>query len=161
MFLIWINIIIIFSFFLSFTNVLQFDSVEATTPNNEYTVNNTHSFVNDVGQIGGASQYFMASFDVENLFTNIPLNETIDICLKILFTDPTSLIIGLPRKLFKTLMKLSVLNSIFTFDGKYFINKLMFGNGPATRSDVRKLVYVLSWIHLALRLPCRIPPSFL
>ena len=41
--------------------------------NNEYTVNNTHSFVNDVGRIGGASRYFMASFDVENLFTNISL----------------------------------------------------------------------------------------
>ena len=25
-----------------------------------------------------ASQFFMASFDVENLFTNIPLTETID-----------------------------------------------------------------------------------
>ena len=59
----------------------------------------------------------MASVDVENLFTNIPLNETIDICLQLLFTDPTSLIIGLPSKLFKTLMELSVLNSFFTFDG--------------------------------------------
>ena len=29
----------------------------------------------------------MASFDVESLFTNIPLQETIDLCLDLLFND--------------------------------------------------------------------------
>ena len=31
--------------------------------------------------------HFMASFDVESLFTNIPLNEVIDICIDDLFCD--------------------------------------------------------------------------
>ena len=55
----------------------------------------------------------MTSFDVENLFTNVPLTETIDICLSKLFPNQDSLVIGLSRKLFKSLLELSVLNSFF------------------------------------------------
>ena len=62
----------------------------------------------------------MASFDVENLFTNVPLYETIDIILSQLYTSPTSLIIGLSKSLFKTLLELSVTNSFFIFNGKLF-----------------------------------------
>ena len=29
----------------------------------------------------------MASFDVESLFTNIPLQKTIDLCVELLFND--------------------------------------------------------------------------
>ena len=72
-----------------------------------------------------ASQFFMASFDVENLFTNIPLTETIEICLNCLFTDPRSLIISLPGKIFKTLLEFSVTNSFSTFN-KRFISRLMY-----------------------------------
>jgi hypothetical protein len=35
----------------------------------------------------------MALFDVENLFTNIPLHETIEICLNSLFKDIYDLVI--------------------------------------------------------------------
>ena len=55
----------------------------------------------------------MTSFDVENLFTNIPLHETMPICLDYLFPDDSSNVLGLSRKLFKTLLELSVLNSFF------------------------------------------------
>ena len=34
----------------------------------------------------------MASFDVDALFTNIPLDETIDICVKKLFQNPETLV---------------------------------------------------------------------
>ena len=52
----------------------------------------------------------MASFDVDSLFTNVPLRETIDICLGSLFVDPSSAIIGLGKALFRTLIELDVLN---------------------------------------------------
>ena len=35
----------------------------------------THSFVNEITSVQGASNYYMVSFDVENLFTNVPLYE--------------------------------------------------------------------------------------
>ena len=63
----------------------------------------------------------MASFDVDSLFTNVPLRETIDICLGSLFVDPSSTIIGLGKTHFRTLIEPAVLNSfIFIFDGKLY-----------------------------------------
>ena len=62
----------------------------------------------------------MASFDVDSLFTNVPLRETIDICLGSLFVDPSSTIIGFGKALFRTLIELAVLNSYFIFDGKLY-----------------------------------------
>ena len=46
----------------------------------EFTTDNSYSFVKDITAVDNASRLFMASFDVENLFTNIPLTETIEIC---------------------------------------------------------------------------------
>ena len=45
----------------------------------------------------------MASFDAVSLFTNIPLNERIEISLDKLYSD-TDLVHNLPRKTFKTLL---------------------------------------------------------
>ena len=62
----------------------------------------------------------MTSFDVENLFTNIPLHETITIFLDYLFPDDSSNVLGLSHELLKTLLELSVLNSFFLFNSKLF-----------------------------------------
>ena len=62
----------------------------------------------------------MTSFDVENLFTNVPLHETINICLNYLFPNDDSNKLGLICKLFKTLLEHSVLNSFFLFNSKLF-----------------------------------------
>ena len=62
----------------------------------------------------------MSSFDVSNLFTNVPLDETINICLDSLYTTGTNAIIGLPRNLFKQFLELSVKNSFFIFNSKLY-----------------------------------------
>ena len=62
----------------------------------------------------------MASFDVENLFNNIPLSETIDICLNSLFKGVNELVMGLNRNFFKSLLELSVLNSVIVFADKFY-----------------------------------------
>ena len=87
---------------------------------NEYTVENSFKFCQDVGNLSNSDNLFMASFDVENLFTNVPLNETINIILDQLFTLPNSTVIGLTKALFKNLLELSVLNSFFIFNDKLF-----------------------------------------
>ena len=61
----------------------------------------------------------MASFDVESLFTNIPLHETVAICLHYLFKD-VNVVLGLSRKLFKQFLDLAVMNSYFLFNGKFY-----------------------------------------
>ena len=87
---------------------------------NQYTVDNSYTFVDRLKNFTDVQDLTMASFDVENLFTNIPLRETVDICLNSLFKDINDLVIGLNRKFFKSLLELSVLNSFFIFAGKFY-----------------------------------------
>ena len=60
----------------------------------------------------------MASYDVSNLFTNIPLDETITIILNSLFSNHDSLFLGMTRELFKTFLEYAVKFSFFIFNGK-------------------------------------------
>ena len=61
----------------------------------------------------------MASFDIESLFTNIPLQETIDITVSELFKNADT-VNGLTKTDIQKGLELSVRNSFFTFDGKYY-----------------------------------------
>ena len=56
---------------------------------NEFTMPNSYCFAAELRQmnIEDDSRVFMVSFDVENLFTNIPLQETINICISSLFSN--------------------------------------------------------------------------
>ena len=95
--------------------------VKLLTPfsSNEFTVYNSYSFANEIRNFPNANKYVMASFDVENLFTNVPLVETINICLDTLFKTNDN-IIGLNKIEFKKFLDLSILNSFFIFDGKLY-----------------------------------------
>ena len=46
---------------------------------NEFTVKDSFSFSDEITKFDSADQLIMASFDIKSLFTNIPLDETIDI----------------------------------------------------------------------------------
>ena len=87
---------------------------------NEFTCKNSYQFSKDISTINGSDSLHMASFDIENLYTNIPLVETIDIILDKLFTSPCSVVLGLPRSIFKALLELSVMHSFFLFNGKFY-----------------------------------------
>ena len=50
---------------------------------NEYTVNDTFSFCKEI--VSQDPQLFMASFDIQSLFTNITLDETIEICVDVVY----------------------------------------------------------------------------
>ena len=79
----------------------------------EFTVQNSYKFADEIQIFSNANNYFMASFDIENLFTNVPLLETINICLKYLFPCSDTTILGFDRNSFKSLLEHSVLNSFF------------------------------------------------
>ena len=53
---------------------------------NEYRIKDSFSFAEEL--LNYDSNLIMASFDVESLFNNIPLQETIDLCVKLLFNGP-------------------------------------------------------------------------
>ena len=78
----------------------------------------------------------MVSFDVDSLFTNIPLDETIDICVNELFPEHDSLCEGLTKDEFRNLLELAAKESIFLFNGNYCreIDGVAMGSclGPAS-----------------------------
>lgn len=62
----------------------------------------------------------MASFDVQSLFTNIPIEETIQIILDQLFDTADATVLHLNKGEFKTLLELAVKDSHFIFDGRIY-----------------------------------------
>ena len=67
----------------------------------EFSSKNTFSFVNEIKEID-LSGCFVVSYDVTSLFTNIPLNETIDIAIDTILNDRPDLNIS-KSELFKLL----------------------------------------------------------
>ena len=63
----------------------------------------------------------MASLDVDALFTNIPLDETIDICVKKLFKTPDTLVKGISENDFCSSLNSATNDSFFTFNNKFCI----------------------------------------
>ena len=60
----------------------------------------------------------MCSFDVSSLFTNVPMDETIEICLDKLYAleNPPRL----PQLVLKNLLLFATKKSHFVFDGQYY-----------------------------------------
>ena len=63
----------------------------------------------------------MATLDIDSVFTNIPLNETVDICIDKLFQNPEALVNKIPRNDFCDLLNLAIKKSFFTFNSKFYI----------------------------------------
>ena len=83
---------------------------------NQYTVKNSLDFITQLDGIGDSEKLTMASFDIKDLYTNIPLKETIDICLE----KYNLLVTTVPSNAFKKLLELSVFNTIFQFSEKFY-----------------------------------------
>ena len=98
---------------------------------NEFTVLNSYEFVDEISKLNvdtSVDGVFMASFDVESLFTNIPLQETIDICIRSLFSTATE-VLGITAKYFRSLLELAVMNSYLIFNDKFYRQKEGVGMG--------------------------------
>ena len=84
---------------------------------NEFTVENSFGFTEEV--VNYDHYLYMASLDVESLFTNIPLEETIKNCVNDLFSN--NFYSGkLSRKDLYELLKLATTESSFIFDNKLY-----------------------------------------
>ena len=84
---------------------------------NKYTVRDSFNFVIDI-----AEQYsgnFMGSLDIDSLFTNIPLEETIQICTNNIFKN-SDIVHGLKKSKFKDLLSLATKESYFILNNKLY-----------------------------------------
>ena len=84
---------------------------------NEYTVRDTFHFVSMLDDKD--HHLVMASLDVDSLFTNIPLDETIHIVTEKVFHKKRK-VNGLSKPDFKKLLTLSTKGNVFYFNGTYY-----------------------------------------
>ena len=81
----------------------------------DYCSQDSFSFVKEVQEVS-VSDYFMVSYDVCSLFTNIPLNETIDLAVDIIFDNNQSMNITKPQ--LKKLFVFAIWQTHFLFNNE-------------------------------------------
>ena len=94
---------------------------------NQYSVLNSYDFSAKLQNLSFNNCYIV-SYDVESLFTNIPVHQTIDIIVDKLFHNQTKFH-EFDRNQFKHLLELAVLNSYFIFDEKLYLQHEGVGMG--------------------------------
>ena len=94
-------------------------SVLSPLTKNEHTVNDTRDFINRLKRLSINDSEKLVSFDVASLFSNVPLDYTIDVILRKIYTD--KLIKTKIKKLqFKELLELCTKHLHFSFNGEMF-----------------------------------------
>ena len=84
---------------------------------NLFTVKDSFHFAEEI--VDQQHDLFMGSLDVDSLFTNIPLEKTIEICTNEYFKESET-VEGLSKTEFKELLSLATKNSHFIFDGTLY-----------------------------------------
>ena len=87
---------------------------------NSFIIKDSFSFVQELLKSDiNTDNVFMASFDIASLFTNIPIDETIEIISNHLFANCTYFE-DFDRSMFTKLLSLSVKNCHFIFNGRIY-----------------------------------------
>ena len=99
---------------------------------NEYTITDSFHFAEEICKQD--PNLYMASLDVDSLFTNIPLDETIDICIDSLYKDDENSP-KIRKDVFRNLLTVATEESFSMFNNKYYkqIDGVAMGSllGPA------------------------------
>ena len=89
---------------------------------NDYSCKDTFSFASQIKNTN-LSKKFLVSYDVTSLFTNIPLQETIDIAINLIFNHNPNL--NITKKELKKLFLFAIHHRLILFLTVNFITKLM------------------------------------
>ena len=106
---------------------------------NQYTVQDSFSFVKDIINTPNSNSYVMASFYIKSLFTNIPLNETINIASDSLYDSNIHDVPFFSKLYFRNLLEMAFNMVLFIF------NNVLYSqfNGPTLRSNASERFLVL------------------
>jgi len=88
---------------------------------NQNTVKDTFAFVKDIIN-SSFPVCTMASFDIVSLYTQIPLNEALEICIEKVFHN-SELVQGLNKQQFKQALEIATKEGFFLFDGQIYKQK--------------------------------------
>ena len=113
---------------------------------NEFTVKDSFAFAEEI--VHQDSKLFMGSLDVDSLFTNILLEETINICTSLLYNNE-DVIDCINKSEFKNLLSLATQESYFIFNDVLYKQKdgVAMGSplGP-TMVNVFLSFYEIKWL---------------
>ena len=101
----------------------------------------------------------MGSFDIQSLFTNIPLDETINICVDLVFHKKKK-VKGMLKRNFKQLLTIFNKSSCFLFNDVYYkqIDAVAIGSslGP-TLANLFLMFYEHKWLE---KCPLQFQPKY-
>ena len=115
----------------------------------EYTLENSYEFFDILKNFRFEQNYYMVSFDINNLYTNVPNKETINIVANKMYTDNNSFR-GLSKSKFIELLELVVNDSFFIFNDVYYkqIDGLAMGNPiSATLANIFLCFHETQWLN--------------
>ena len=84
---------------------------------NNYVTKDSFSFAANIREQNPT--YFMTSFDIDSLFTNIPLDETIEICIRKLFGRKHKFK-SFSKQEFREILQFAVKDQLFIFNERYY-----------------------------------------
>ena len=110
---------------------------------NQYTINSTKSFMSFIKHQKVPDGRKVVSFDVVSLFTNVPLDTTIEIILKRIY-DNNEINTSITKKEMKELILLCTKGVHFTFDSKTYVQT----NGVAMTSPLSPVLSGIFMVEL-------------
>ena len=111
-----------------------------TLTTNEYTIKDSFTFAKEPQSFD--SKLVMASFDIESLFTSIPLQETIDLFVENLFQDRTH-VDNLSRESFRELLTRTKSESLILFDQEFYKQHDGVAMGSPLGPTLAKFLFVI------------------
>ena len=103
----------------------------------DYTINSTQDFVNKIRDEEVPQGYKLVSFDVTSLFTNVPLDDTINVILRKIYKDRL-VKTKFKRAEMKEVLELCTKELHFSFNGKMYkqVDGVVMGNPSSDRKHI-------------------------
>ena len=86
----------------------------------KYTIKDTKYFIEKIKKEHIPNDHLLVSFDVKSLFTNVPLDQTIEIILNIVYKK-NEISTDMTKSEMKELLNLCTKSVHFTFDGNIYV----------------------------------------
>ena len=92
-------------------------------PKSSSYIKDAFEFVRAIQQTTPTPKSTLCSFDIENLYTNVPVNETIELVLDTLYKSEKSTDLSTDRKMTRKLLQIAITAVPFRFQNEYYLQQ--------------------------------------